>query len=151
MFLDHPLTASSIANPPRLCSDKARLALVVYLFPVSAHLDLASTFLPSKTASTESPDAIPERGPGFVDPFSLPPTQAYLAWPLGIPISLYFQLSTSGQAFDLNSADADLPHFVWQNITYGDWNEVQTVDYNVHLPEVREPQSTYCFCDFEHI
>lgn len=90
------------------------------------------------TAPAESPDAIPGQGSG-PDPFSVPPVQAYLAWPLGIPVSLYFHLSTSGQAFAFDSADADLPHFVWQNITFGDWNEVRTVDYNINLPEVREP------------
>ena len=77
--------------------------------------------------------------------------QAYPAWPLGIPISLYFHLSTSGQAFDFNSADADLPHFVWENVTFGDWNEVRTEDYNVHLPEVRKLQSNCRFYGLEHI
>jgi hypothetical protein len=126
---------------------------VDYLFPVRAHNNLASKLLAPKTAPTESPDAIPGRGsgPGLVDPFSIPPAQAYLAWPLGIPVSLYFHLSTSGQAFASDSADADLPRFVWQNITFGDWNEVRTVDYDIHLPEVREPQSTCCFYGIEHI
>jgi hypothetical protein len=117
---------------------------VDYLFPVRTHLDLASKLLAPKTVPAESPDATPAHGsgPGLVDPFSLPPAQAYLAWPLGIPISLYFHLSTSEQAFALDSADADLPHFAWQNITFGDWNEERMVDYNIHLPEVRDLQFT---------
>ena len=122
-----------------------------HLLSVSAHLDLASKLLAPKTATTESPVAIPEPAAGHVGPFSLPPVQAYPAWPLGIPISLYFHLSTSGQAFDFNSADADLPHFVWENITFGDWNEVRTEDYNVHLPEVRKLQSNCRFYGLEHI
>jgi hypothetical protein len=89
-------------------------------------------------------------GPGLVDPLSHPPAQAHLAWPLGIPVSLYFNLSTSGQAFSLDSEDVSLPHFVWHDITFGDWNEVRSVDYSVHLPEVRERQ-TYGFYGFEHI
>jgi hypothetical protein len=124
----------------------------LHFFPVRADLDLASKLFAPKTAPTESPDAIPGRGTGpeLVDPFSLPPAYADLAWPLGIPVSLHFHLSTSGQAFALNSEDVNLPHFVWHDITFGDWSEVRSVDYPVHLPEVRERQ-TYCFSDFEHI
>ena len=72
-----------------------------------------------------------------VNPFLHPPVQAHLAWPLGIPLSLHFHLSTSEQTFARKSEDADLPHFVWQDIAFGDWNEAQTVEYDVHLPEVR--------------
>lgn len=153
VFPNPPLTALYTANTPRLCSDTVWCALVDYLFPVRTHLDLASKLLAPKTVPNETPVAIPGpgSGPGIVDPFSLPPAQAFLAWPLGIPISLHFHLSTSEQAFALDSADADLPHFVWQNITFGDWNEVRTVDYNIHLPEVRELQFTCCFYDFKHV
>jgi len=110
----------------------AQQILIVYVVA-----QFASKLLAPKTAPTESPDAIPGRGsgPGLVDPFSLPPAQAHLAWPLGIPVSLHFHLSTSGQAFALNSEDVNLPHFVWHDITFGDWNEVRSVDYSIHLPE----------------
>jgi hypothetical protein len=65
---------------------------------------------------------------------SVTPTKAHLAWPLGIPVSLHFHLST-----DLvYSKEAGLPHFVWHDITFGNWSESRTVDYNLHLPEVRE-------------
>lgn len=88
---------------------------------------------------TESPTAIPEQVSGAerVDPFLLPPAQAHLAWPLGIPVSLHVYLSTSVQAFIPNSEDTDLPHFVWDDITFGDWNEARMVDYDVRLPQVR--------------
>ncbi len=109
----------------------------ITFFPIGADLDLAGKLLAPRTAPTISPDATPGgSGPEFVDPFSLPPAQAHLAWPLGIPVSLHFYLSTSGQAFALNPEDVDLPHFVWHDITFGDWNDLRTVDYNVHLPEV---------------
>lgn len=93
--------------------------------------------------TAESPDAILGHGtgPGLVDPLSLPPAHVSLAWPLGIPVSLHFYLSTSGQAFAVNSEDVNLPHFVWHDITFGDWNEVRSVDHSVHLPEVRERQN----------
>lgn len=111
-------------------------------FPVGAHFSLASKFFAPKAAPTESSAAIPDgSSPVHLDPFLLPPAQAYLAWPLGIPVSLHFHLSTSDQAFARDSEDADLPQFVWHDITFGDWNEARTVDYNVHLPEVHVPRS----------
>ena len=108
-------------------------------FSVRAHFGLASKFFAPKAVPTGSPVATPEGGhePVNVNPFLLPPVQAHLAWPLGIPVSLHFHLSTSEQAFARNSEDADLPHFVWHDIAFGDWNEARTVDYDVHLPEVR--------------
>jgi hypothetical protein len=117
-------------SPFRKFIGVAQQILLVYAVTL-----FASKLLAPKTAPTESPVAIPEHVAGHVDSFSLPPAQAHLAWPLGIPISLHFHLSTSGQAFALDSADTDLPHFVWQNITFGDWNEVRKEDYNVRLPE----------------
>ena len=101
----------------------------------------ASKFFAPKTSPTEPPSAIPGLEPGHeqVNPFLLPPEQAYLAWPLGISVSLHFHLSTdpSGHVFTRNSEDMNLPHFVWHNITFGDWSEARTLDYQVHLPEVR--------------
>lgn len=32
--------------------------------------------------------------------------------------------------------DVDLPKFVWDNITFGDWKDSRTVDYDVKLPLV---------------
>ncbi len=73
-------------------------------------------------------------------PPSVQPAKAHLAWPLGVPVSLYFHLSTdpAGEAFAGHSKETGLPHFVWHDITFGNWSEARTVDYNVHLPEVRE-------------
>lgn len=33
--------------------------------------------------------------------------------------------------------DEGLPNFVWENITFGNWDETRVVDLNVNLPEVR--------------
>lgn len=73
------------------------------------------------------------------------PTQAYPAWPLGIPLSMHVYLNTNpkGDVFSRKwtsgyrkNGDEDLPHFVWENITFGDWKETRTVDYDVKLPTV---------------
>ena len=67
-------------------------------------------------------------------------------WPLGLPLAMHVHLSTSptGDVFSgkwhagyRKNQDAELPSFVWQNITLGDWNERRVADFEVKLPEVR--------------
>lgn len=66
--------------------------------------------------------------------------QAFPAWPLGIPLAMHVYITTSprGDVFSAKQRDS-LPHFVWDNITFGDWSDSRTVDYDVKLPEV-------CWC-----
>lgn len=113
--------------------------------PVRAQSIQATRFFAPTTSPAQPPAAIPAHDSSHeqVNPFLLPPEQAYLAWPLGIPVSFHFHLSTdpSGHVFAPNSEDMDLPHFVWYNITFGDWSEVRTLDYDLHLPEVRRLSS----------
>lgn len=106
-----------------------------------AHRYSAGNFFGSKTPTTQPSPVIPGSSPDpvQVDPVHLSalPAKAHLAWPLGIPVSLHFHLSTdpTGQVF---AEETGLPHFVWHDITFGNWSEARTVDYNVHLPEVRD-------------
>ncbi|KAH9977754.1 cleft lip and palate associated transmembrane protein [Lactifluus volemus] len=106
---------------------------------VYAVTQFASKFFAPKTSPTEPPPAITGLEPGHeqANSFLLPPEQAFLAWPLGISVSLHFHLSTdpNGHVFARNSEDTDLPHFAWHNITFGDWSETRTLDYQIHLPE----------------
>ena len=74
-------------------------------------------------------------------------TQAFPSWPLGIPLSMHVYLTTNphGNVFggpELNT----LPHFVWKNITFGDWSDSRTVEYEVKLPKVRELCSCGLIC-----
>ena len=72
------------------------------------------------------------------------PTQAFLSWSLGIPLAMHVHLSTSpiGDVFSTWTAgyrenpDKDLPHFVWENITFGDWAESRKIDLDVKIPMV---------------
>lgn len=32
--------------------------------------------------------------------------------------------------------DEELPSFIWENITYGDWNDDRVVNLDIKLPEV---------------
>ena len=77
------------------------------------------------------------------------PTQSFLdpSWPLGIPLSMhvYFNTNPKGDVFSRKwtsmyrkNGDEDLPHFVWDNITFGDWQESRTIEYDVKLPPVRD-------------
>ncbi|TCD70434.1 hypothetical protein EIP91_003515 [Steccherinum ochraceum] len=83
----------------------------------------------------DSPAGVPVAQP-------LVPTQAYLAWPLGSPLAMHVHLSTSpiGDVFSAWTAayrenpDKDLPHFVWENLTFGDWAEARSVDLDVKIP-----------------
>jgi hypothetical protein len=79
------------------------------------------------------------------NPFNLPPQQLEPAWPLGMPLNMHVYLSTSptGDVFSAQwtkkwreNGDEGLPHFVWENITYGDYNEKRAIDLDVPLPPV---------------
>lgn len=37
----------------------------------------------------------------------------------------------------LQKEDAKLPHFVWENITFGDWNDHRVEKLDVPIPPVR--------------
>ncbi|KIM46486.1 hypothetical protein M413DRAFT_441574 [Hebeloma cylindrosporum] len=72
-----------------------------------------------------------------VDPWSLPPTQADPYWPLGLSLDMYVHLSTSPDG-DVYRKDSDegLPHFMWENITYGDYNDHRVLNFEVKFPDV---------------
>jgi hypothetical protein len=73
-----------------------------------------------------------------VNPWHLPPKQAHPAWSLNQPLSMHVHLSTShnGDIFSQWRKDEELPSFVWENITYGDWNDARVINLDVKLPEV---------------
>jgi hypothetical protein len=87
------------------------------------------------------------------NPFDLPPASATLAWPLGSKLAMhvYFSTSPTGDVFspvglkDRVSGEGDLlPSFVWDNISFGVWDDSRVADFNVSLPEAS--MTTYeCF------
>ncbi|KAI0353459.1 cleft lip and palate transmembrane 1 [Trametes cingulata] len=110
---------------------------------------LVSKFLGSKQ---QQPAVDPAASQGSVPQAQVPgqapvanaiPTQAVPAWPLGIPLAMHVHLSTSptGDVFSRKwtsgyrkDEDADLPSLVWNNITFGDWNEKRVAEFTVNLP-----------------
>ncbi|KZT29325.1 cleft lip and palate associated transmembrane protein [Neolentinus lepideus HHB14362 ss-1] len=128
------------------------IGIAQQIFVVWAISQLATKFLASRVAPTAGPPT-PAVTPGSVSqttsqqvsPFQSPPVQAYLdpSWPLGIPMSMHVYLSTSptGDVFpnewtsgNRKDQDESLPKFVWDNITFGDWKETRTIDFDVNLP-----------------
>ncbi|KAI0068689.1 cleft lip and palate transmembrane 1 [Artomyces pyxidatus] len=111
----------------------AQQALLIYVVT-----QFAGKFFASKTTP---PAAVPSPGgvdtPEQISPFLLPPVQAQPAWKLNAPLSLYVHLSTArdGRVFTSSAAESNLPHFIWHNITYGDWKETRTEELNVELPQ----------------
>ncbi|KAF7352379.1 Cleft lip and palate associated transmembrane protein [Mycena venus] len=86
---------------------------------------------------------VPDGTPA-VDPRTLPPVQAALAWPLGQPLDMHVFLSTSpiGDVFSSKwtsgyrkDQDEGLPNFIWKNLTFGDYNEARVVEYNINFPK----------------
>lgn len=56
---------------------------------------------------------------------------------------VYLSTSPTGNVFSRqwtkkwkDDDDESLPRFVWENITYGDWNDKRMIDLDVPLPTV---------------
>lgn len=133
------------APAPRAQEEESTLRKVISVLQqvliIYAVTQFAGHFFGSKTSTTQPSPVIPGNSPDPVQvdqvlPSALP-AKAHLAWPLGVPVSLYFHLSTdpTGQVFAGHPKETGLPHFVWNDITFGNWSETRTIDYNVHLPE----------------
>jgi hypothetical protein len=112
---------------------------------------LQSQFGTEPSAPTPAPPMtgqqghIPQGTAEEVNPWNLPPKQAYPAWSLKQPLSMHVHLSTSpiGDVFSpqwtsgwRKDQDEELPSFVWENITFGDWNDARVVSLDVKLPDV---------------
>ncbi|KAK2465943.1 hypothetical protein APHAL10511_001584 [Amanita phalloides] len=83
------------------------------------------------------------KGDPQANPWLLPPVEAALGWPLGQNLDLHVYLSTSpnGNVFTQwtngwrKNQDDGLPHFVWDNITFGDFNDHRVAEFEVNFPE----------------
>lgn len=105
--------------------------------------------------SSASTDGAPPQAQGQPSSYPTLPTNAHPAWPLDIPLAMHVHLSTSptGDVFShqwtsgwREDADAELPHFLWDNITFGDWKDSREVEYEVKIPEVGDVFIVLWFC-----
>lgn len=83
-------------------------------------------------------------GAAEIDPRFLPPVDAIPYWPLNAAFDMHIYLSTLPK-FDIytkwtsayrKDKDEGLPHFVWENITYGNYNDHRVANFMVNFPEV---------------
>lgn len=60
---------------------------------------------------------------------------------------VYLSTSQSNDIFiqSNSKAEKDLPHFVWENITFGDFTEARVAELDVKFPEVRSTPSVPSF------
>ncbi|KAJ6561481.1 cleft lip and palate associated transmembrane protein [Mycena vulgaris] len=120
----------------------AQQAFIIY-----AISQLASKYFFNREPPTSA--VVPAQGPPgsappvAIDPRTLPPSHASLAWPLGQALDMHVHLSTSptGDVFSAKwtsgyrkDQDEGLPSFVWENLTFGDYNEARVVEYNINFP-----------------
>lgn len=127
------------------CNATGYVDTELQLLVTTANKISVTKFFVSKPPATPPPIPSSEGSNAEHLPVPAIPTQAYPVWPLGIPLAMHVYLSTSpnGDVFSSKwtsgyreNQDADLPHFVWDNITFGDWSDIRTVEYDVHLPPV---------------
>ena len=66
-----------------------------------------------------------------------------LSWPLGQLVSMHVQLTAepNEQMRNLRIDNGRLPHFSWENIVFGDWNEERFAHVEVEMPEVSSMSS----------
>ncbi|KAJ7887500.1 cleft lip and palate associated transmembrane protein [Mycena olivaceomarginata] len=116
------------------------LAQQAFLIWTVSHVQVSfNTGPPAKAPVPAGTPGVPD-----VDPRTLPPAQALLAWPLGQSLDMHVFLSTSpiGDVFSpkwtsgyRKDHDEGLPNFVWKNITFGDYNDARVVEYNINFPQ----------------
>ncbi|KAF8897926.1 cleft lip and palate transmembrane protein 1-domain-containing protein [Infundibulicybe gibba] len=115
------------------------IAQQIFLFWAVSQLAtkfFASTPKPAPPVAQPQPGDTPDSASSGVNPWLLPPTQVSPAWALGQTLDLHVHLSTSRRGWaDGWKEDDKLPHFVWENITFGDWKETRAVNYDIKFPE----------------
>lgn len=125
--------------------------MVCYFIPERAtsvshilYLPASNYFSGSKPQATVSSPGQPGDAPA-VDARSLPPANLQLGWELGQRLDMHIYLTTSpnGDVFSnqwtsgwRENADKDLPNFVWENITFGNWKDSRTVEMQINFPPV---------------
>ncbi|KAF9450961.1 cleft lip and palate transmembrane 1 [Macrolepiota fuliginosa MF-IS2] len=104
------------------------------------------------TSTPPAPTVVPNKQPPIADvngnapeanPWLRPPVEVLPSWPLGQSLDIHVHLSTSphGNVFSKGTPsyrrdeEAGLPHFVWENVTYGDYTDSRAVNYDINFPE----------------
>ncbi|KAF9780224.1 cleft lip and palate associated transmembrane protein [Thelephora terrestris] len=112
-------------------------ALLIYVAMQFAG-KLLGGFNPPQEPSADHAQAVEKPQVGS-DGQILPPQpqaiqNAVLAWPFGSKLSMHVYLSTDPEG-DVFGHKEPLPQFVWDDITFGDWNEARVIDLDVNFSE----------------
>ncbi|KIY72108.1 cleft lip and palate associated transmembrane protein [Cylindrobasidium torrendii FP15055 ss-10] len=111
------------------------------MFLMWAVSQLATKYLSGKKPPTEGPaTTMPSHGGAepvvSTNPHELAPQQLLLGWDLGTELSMHVYLTTEDVPDLYFGKPPALPHFVWNNIKFGDWNDHRTADYLIDFPDV---------------
>lgn len=94
---------------------------------------------PSQQPDTNDASAVrePQVGPdGRIVPVQPKPIEnVVLAWPFGSKLSMHVYLSTNPDG-DVFEHKEPLPYFVWNDITFGNWDEARVIDLDVNFSQV---------------
>lgn len=101
---------------------------------------------PQSAKDVSSNTADQKDGRPVVDPHLVPPVDAETYWPAGVNMDMHIYLTTLPRAdadtkwttMDRKQQNEGLPHFVWKNITYGNYNDHRVANFEVKFPEVME-------------
>ena len=108
---------------------------------LTAGVLLVSRFFQQSAPPAAVPSANQQGDTPHVNPWLLPPAEASLGWPLGQKLDMHVYLSTSpnGGVFDRGRKNVDegLPHFAWENIIFGDFDDARAIDLEIRFPDVR--------------
>ncbi|RDB19820.1 Cleft lip and palate transmembrane protein 1 [Hypsizygus marmoreus] len=138
-----PAAAHRAAAPaePEESSFRRYFGIAQQLLIVWVITQLATKYFSQKPATPGAPVPPKAGEPAPVNPWLLPPAHAELAWKLGQKVDMHVFMSTSpnGDVFSTSrwqkEQDKDLPHFVWGNLTFGDWKAAPVAEFDVKFPQ----------------
>ncbi|KAF8239025.1 cleft lip and palate associated transmembrane protein, partial [Tricholoma matsutake] len=143
MATPRPAQPGPVAPAGEESTFRRLISIAQQLFVVWAIMQFASNYFSgSKPQATVSSPGQPGDAPA-VDARSLPPANLQLGWELGQRLDMHIYLTTSpnGDVFSnqwtsgwRENADKDLPNFVWENITFGNWKDSRTVEMQINFP-----------------
>lgn len=104
----------------------------------------ASNFFGGSKPKAAAPELVKSGDAPTIDSRLLPPVNVELGWRLGQRVDMHVYLTTSpnGDIFNKDwmsgrdNDDKNLPNFIWENLTFGNWKDTRTMETDVKFPEV---------------
>ena len=104
----------------------------------------ASNYFGGSKPQAAVPASVKSGDAPAIDSRLLPPVNVELGWKLGqrVDMHVYLSTSTNGDIFNKewisgwDNDDKNLPIFIWENLTLGNWKDTRTLETAVKFPEV---------------